>query len=151
MTGVQTCALPIYQEAFEIILVVPPDFPQREKLSELAGPGAHLEYSQQSHDIALCAVGASVARGKYLFFTESHCWPEADVLKLCLQAFREHADWAGMSCSSVRVCHNRLSVAEADMYDADIAYGMNVHPWRDRKSTRLNSSHRSLSRMPSSA
>jgi hypothetical protein len=118
------------KEAFEIILVVPPDFPQREKLSELAGPGAHLEYSQHSHDIALCAVGASVARGKYLFFTESHCWPEADVLKLCLQAFREHADWAGMSCSSVRVCHNRLSVAEADMYDADIAYGMNVHPWR---------------------
>jgi hypothetical protein len=35
-----------------------------------------------------------------------------------------------MSCSSVRVCHNRLSVAEADMYDADIAYGMSVHPWR---------------------
>jgi hypothetical protein len=118
------------KEAFEIILVVPPDFPQCEKLSELAGPTTHLEYSQQSHDIGLCAEGASVARGRYLFFTESHCWPEADVLKRCLQAFGEHTDWAGMSCSSVRVCHNRLSVAEADMYDADIAYGMNVHPWR---------------------
>jgi hypothetical protein len=89
-----------------------------------------LEYSQQSHDIGLCAVGAAVARGKFLFFTESHCWPEANVLELCWQAFGAHADWAAMSCSSVRVCHNRLSVAEADMYDADIAYGMNVHPWR---------------------
>jgi len=55
---------------------------------------------------------------------------EADVLTLCLQAFREHADWAGMSCSSVRVCHNRLSCGEADMYDADIAYGMTFMPWR---------------------
>lgn len=118
------------RSAFEIILVVPPDFPQRHMLNELAGPMTRLEYSQQSHDIGLCAVGAAVARGKFLFFTESHCWPEAGVLELCLQAFSARADWAGMSCSSVRVCHNRLSVAEADMYDADIAYGMNVHPWR---------------------
>jgi hypothetical protein len=118
------------KDAFEIILVVPPGFPQRDQLNELAGPMTRLEYSQQAHDIGLCAEGAAVARGKFLFFTESHCWPEADVLELCLRAFGAHADWAGMSCSSVRVCHNRLSVAEADMYDADIAYGMNVHPWR---------------------
>src|SRR5882724_6605146 len=118
------------KDAFEIILVVPPDFPQRDMLGALAGPMTRLEYSQQSHDIGLCAVGAAVARGKFLFFTESHCWPEANVLELCWQAFGAHADWAAMSCSSVRVCHNRLSVAEADMYDADIAYGMNVHPWR---------------------
>jgi hypothetical protein len=118
------------KDAFEIILVVPPDFPQRDMLSALAGPMTRLEYSQVSHDIGLCAVGATVARGKFLFFTESHCWPEANVLELCWQAFGAHADWAAMSCSSVRVCHNRLSVAEADMYDADIAYGMNVHPWR---------------------
>lgn len=118
------------KDAFEIILVVPPDFPQRDMLNALAGPMTRLEYSQQSHDIGLCAVGAAVARGKFLFFTESHCWPEANVLELCWQAFGAHADWAAMSCSSVRVCHNRLSVAEADMYDADIAYGMNVHPWR---------------------
>jgi hypothetical protein len=118
------------KDAFEIILVVPPEFPQRDMLKDLAGPMTRLEYSQQSHDIGLCAVGAAVARGRFLFFTESHCWPEADVLELCLRAFSAHADWAAMSCSSVPVCHNRLSVAEADMYDTDIAYGMNVHPWR---------------------
>jgi hypothetical protein len=118
------------KSAFEIILVVPPDFPQRDKLEDLAGSLTRLEYSQESHDMGLCAAGASVARGQFLFFTESHCWPEPDVLELCLQAFHAHADWAGMSCQSVRACHNRLSVAEADMYDADTAYGMNVHPWR---------------------
>ncbi len=71
---------------FEIILVVPPDFPDRDKLAEL-GDLARLEYSHHSHDIGLCAAGAAKARGKFLFFTESHCWPEPDVLELCLQAF----------------------------------------------------------------
>jgi hypothetical protein len=115
--------------AFEIILAVPADFPQRDKLSELAG-GARLEYSHHSHDIGLCAAGAAKARGTFLFFTESHCWPEPEVLELCLQAFHANADWAALSCKSVRVCNNRLSEAEADMYDADIEFGMKVHPWR---------------------
>lgn len=116
--------------AFEIVLMVPPNFPERDKLSELAGPALRLEYSDQSHDIDLCAAGAAGARGKFLFFTESHCWPESDVLELCLQAFHAHADWAAFSCRSERVSHNRLSEAEADMYEADIEYGMKIHPWR---------------------
>jgi hypothetical protein len=115
--------------SFEIILVVPPDFPDRDKLAEL-GDLARLEYSHYSHDIGLCAAGAAKARGKFLFFTESHCWPEPDVLELCLQAFHAHPDWTGFSCKSVRVSHNRLSEAEADMYEADTEYGMTVHRWR---------------------
>jgi len=115
--------------SFEIILVVPPDFPDRDKLAEL-GDLARLEYSNHSHDIGLCAAGAAKARGKFLFFTESHCWPEPDILELCLQAFHAHPDWTGFSCKSVRVVHNRLSEAEADMYEADTEYGMTVHPWR---------------------
>jgi hypothetical protein len=115
--------------SFETILVVPPDFPDRDKLAEL-GDLARLEYSHHSHDIGLCAAGAAKARGKFLFFTESHCWPEPDVLELCLQAFHAHPDWTGFSCKSVRVSHNRLSEAEADMYEADTEYGMTVHPWR---------------------
>ena len=114
---------------FEIILMVPPDFPDRDKLAELADL-ARLEYSHHSHDIDLCAAGAAKARGKFLFFTESHCWPEADVLERCLQAFYAHPDWAAFSCASVPVTHNRLSEAEAEMYEADIEYGMKIHPWR---------------------
>jgi hypothetical protein len=116
--------------AFEIILVVPPNFPEPDKLSELRDPIPLLEYSHHSHDIALSADGAASARGKFLFFTESHCWPEPDMLELCLQAFDANAEWAGLSCKSVRVCPNRLSEAEADMYEADTEYGMLVHPWR---------------------
>src|SRR5258705_3678866 len=115
--------------AFEIILVVPPDFPGRDKLSELTDR-LRLVHSHHSHDIALCSVGAATARGRFLFFTESHCWPEPVVLELCLQAFRSNAGWAAFSCKSIPITHNRLSEAEADMYDVDIEYGMKIHPSR---------------------
>lgn len=118
------------KSAFEIILVVPPDFPHREELSALAGSAARIEFADRSHDIGLCAIGAAKAQGKYLFLTESHCWPEPDVLELCSQAVRDHPDWAGFSCKSLPICHNRPSEAEADMYQSDIEFGMLEHPWR---------------------
>jgi hypothetical protein len=116
--------------AYEIILVVPPDFSRRGELGELAGAAVRLEFADCAHDIGLAAIGAARARGKYLFLTESHCWPEPDVLELCRQAFIDHSDWAAFSCKSVRISHNRLSEAEADMYQSDIDFGMKEHPWR---------------------
>lgn len=115
---------------YEIILVVPPDFTAREQLVALARDQARIEDAGFEHDIGLCAFGATKARGKYLFFTESHCHPEPDVIALCIRAIETHPDWAGFSCQSVPVCHNRLSVAEAAMYQADIEFGMTQHPWR---------------------
>ncbi|QOZ72938.1 glycosyltransferase family 2 protein [Bradyrhizobium arachidis] len=115
---------------YEIILVMPPDFTAREELVALAGDAARIEQAGVAHDIGLCAFGAEKARGRYLFFTESHCRPEPDVIELCLRAIDAHPDWAGFSCRSVPICHNRLSVAEAAMYQADIEFGMKQHPWR---------------------
>jgi hypothetical protein len=115
---------------YEIILVVPPDFTARDELNTLAVDKARLEFTNSDHDIGLCAFGAAKARGRYLFFTESHCWPEPDVIELCIRAIDAHPDWAGFSCQSVPICHNRLSVAEAAMYQADIEFGMKQHPWR---------------------
>lgn len=115
---------------YEIILVVPTDFTARAELNALAGDSARLEFTDSNHDVGLCAFGAARARGKYLFFTESHCWPEPDVIELCIRAIDAHPDWAGFSCQSVPICHNRLSVAEAAMYQADIEFGMKQHPWR---------------------
>ena len=115
---------------FEIILVVPLNFSQVEQLAALVGDNAQLEFADSIHDIGLCAIGAARARGTYLFFTESHCRPEPNVLELCLRAFHDHPEWSGFSCKSVPVCHNRLSEAEAAMYQADIDYGMQIHPWR---------------------
>ena len=115
---------------YEIILVVPPDFKTRDELKVLAGDEARLEFTDSEHDIGLCAFGATKARGSYLFFTESHCWPEPNVIELCIRAIEAHPDWAGFSCHSVPICHNRLSVAEAAMYQADIEFGMKQHPWR---------------------
>ncbi|MEY9604977.1 hypothetical protein ABIF74_009669 [Bradyrhizobium japonicum] len=66
---------------YEIILVVPPDFKALNELKALAGGKARLEFTNSDHDIGLCAFGATKARGKYLFFTESHCRPEPDVME----------------------------------------------------------------------
>jgi hypothetical protein len=126
--GWQAQTLP--RDQYELILVVPPDFPEQDKLPALLGPRDRLEYSTERHDIGLSAVGAAHAHGQYLFFTESHCWPEPDVLEKCAHAFTMHPDWSALSCQSIRITHNRLSNAEADMYEADIEYGMTNHPWR---------------------
>jgi hypothetical protein len=58
---------------FEVILVMPPNFPAiaRDKLAVLLGPQDRIQYSHEIHDVGLCAVGAAVARGAFLFFTES--------------------------------------------------------------------------------
>jgi len=107
----------VAKSQYETILVVSPDFPEPDKLAALLGPQDRLEYSDEQHDIGLCAIGAARAHGQYLFFTESHCWPEPDVLEKCLQAFATHPEWVGFSCQSIRITHNRLSTAEADMYE----------------------------------
>ncbi|MBI4883079.1 MAG: glycosyltransferase family 2 protein [Actinobacteria bacterium] len=118
---------------YELLLVMPPDFAGRDRLKVLlaeSDDSCRVVVSDLTHDIGLCAFGAEHARGQFLFFTEAHCWPEPDVLALCMKAFEEHRDWAGISCRSLPVTSNRLAEAEAQMYDADILYGMTVHPWR---------------------
>jgi hypothetical protein len=115
---------------YEIILVMPPDFTAHAELKALVADQARLEFTDSVHDIELSAVGAARARGRYLFFTESHCWPEPDVIELCIRAIDDHPDWFGFSCHSLPICHNRLSEAEAAMYQADIEFGLKQHPWR---------------------
>ncbi|MDH2354109.1 hypothetical protein QCM80_26100 [Bradyrhizobium sp. SSUT112] len=114
---------------YEIILVMPPDAVLRADIEALVGGEARVEYSESSHDIELSALGAAMARGSYLFFTESHCRPEPDVLELCMRAIADHPDWSGFSCRSIPSCHNALSEAEAAMYQSDIEFGMKQHPW----------------------
>ncbi|WP_441239041.1 glycosyltransferase family 2 protein [Bradyrhizobium sp. 930_D9_N1_4] len=114
---------------YEIILIVPPDLLLRADIEALTGTEARLEYSESVHDVELSALGAARARGRYLFFTESHCRPEPDVLALCIRAIEDHPDWSGFSCKSVPICHNVLSRAEAAMYQSDIEFGMKLHPW----------------------
>jgi hypothetical protein len=112
----------------EFILVVPPDFTNSDLLQQLSP--ARLEFSTATHDMGLCTLGATKARGKYLIFTEAHCWPEPDVIARCREAIDTNPDWAGFSCRSLPITHNRLSEAEAVMYEADIEFAMQVHPWR---------------------
>ena len=118
----------VERSLYEIILAVSPDFQRQNLLDEL--PVDRVAFSNYSHDMGLCADGAEKARGEYLIFTEAHCRPEPDALEKCLEAIRENPDWEGFSCQSIPITHNRLSLAEADMYMADIEHAMHFHPWQ---------------------
>lgn len=118
---------------YELVLVLSRSFTERDQLSALlveTDGRYRVVVSDSNHDMGLCVFGAEQARGQFFFFTESHCWPEQDVLALCVQAFEEQPDWAGLSCRSLPVSSNRLGAAEGAMHDAEISYGMTVHPWR---------------------
>jgi hypothetical protein len=52
---------------YEIILIVPSDFPERDKLAALLRPRDRLIYSNERHDVALSAIGAARAHGQFLF------------------------------------------------------------------------------------
>ena len=119
------------RDQYEIVLAIPPSLSK----NEAAGMVAMLsEYDQaidlpHEHDIALCAAAATYAHGDVLFFTESHCLPERDVLQQADRAFAAHPEWSGFSCESVPITHNLLSQVEAALYDRDIKQAMQ-HPWR---------------------
>lgn len=117
--------------AFELILVVPPGFSDDDRREARNALRAHdrIVDSESEHDMGLSAVGARHAQARYLFFTESHCWPDADALDICRRTFDEHPEWAGFSCRSLRVADTAFAQAEADMYEGDIAHGMSEHPW----------------------
>ena len=101
-----------------------------ESIRPLLRPHDQLVLCDAHHDMDLCAHGAALARGTYLFFTESHVWPEHDVLLASKQMFDDHPDWAAFSCRTARVALNPLAQLEADLYEHDIDQAMNAHPWR---------------------
>jgi hypothetical protein len=117
---------------YEVIAVVPPSFSSEAlaRLAALLSPYDRLERTNVVHDISLVAIGARISKGDFLVFTEAHCIPKADVLRKSLAILEAKPDWAAFSGRSIRITHNRLSEAEADMYEDDIEFGMHQHKWR---------------------
>ena len=117
---------------YEIIAVLPASDPDRlrEPIEALLRPHDRLILSNAIHDVAQCVEGAAAARGDYLFFTESHAWPEHDVLLELLAEFERNPNWTAISGRTISVAPTRLSRAESDHYDRDIHNAMTGHPWR---------------------
>jgi hypothetical protein len=117
---------------YEVICVVPQNYPVRERKALLGTLRDHdrLIESQAAHDMAHCVEGAAAAKGENFFFTESHVWPEPTVLIESIAVLHQQPSWAGFSCKTERITTNLLSEVEADMYESEIQFGMNVHPWR---------------------
>jgi hypothetical protein len=119
------------EQDYELLVVIPPDCSktEEEEIAALLRSHDRVIRGDEEHDIALCAVGADAAQGRILFFTESHCWPEADALGICLRTFEQRPDWAGFSCLSKRVTPNALARVEADMYEGDMDNSRATSPW----------------------
>jgi Glycosyl transferase family 2 len=117
---------------YEIIAVLPVSDPDRlrEPIAALLRPHDRLILSNAVHDVAQCVEGAAAARGDYLLFTESHAWPERDVLLEILAEFERNPNWTAISGGTISVAPTRLSRAEADHYNRDIHNAMTGHPWR---------------------
>lgn len=117
---------------YEIIAVLPASDPDRlrEPIAALLRPHDRLILSNAMHDVARYVEGAAAARGDFLFFTESHAWPEHDVLLEILAEFERNPNWTAISGRTISVAPTRLSRAEADHYDRDIHNAMTGHPWR---------------------
>ena len=162
MTGVQTCALPICDPFLGV--------------SVTRGRGAaavEVDDGADVGDVAACSVegvvdGEDVACGKAVLPLDDHAYGDG-----CLKSGSGEAASDGPHAGRVQVAvdiNPRFSNGEA--VEGDLLFGIaawNVSGCRtgsvgsgdsgdgqrvengDRKSTRLNSSHRSLSRMPSSA
>src|SRR3954464_11206375 len=77
-----TCEQTFPKPAYELVMVAPDDLPatELETVRSFLRTQDRILTRHERHDIPLCAAGAEEARGKWLFFTESHVWPEADVL-----------------------------------------------------------------------
>lgn len=116
---------------YEVLCVMPRHYPSadRNAIESVLRDHDLLIESDNSHDMALCVEGAAVARGENLFFTESHVWPEPNVLELCAATLKQRPEWAGFSCKTTRLTSNLLAEVEADMYEADIRAAMHFHPW----------------------
>ena len=121
------------REQFELLIASPPNCPpaELEELRVLLARHDRLLHLAHHHDMDLCAEAGEVARGEWLFFTESHCLPEPQTLARADEAARRNPGWAGFSCRSVPITKNRLSKIEAELYGRDIEYGMTEHPWRN--------------------
>ena len=117
---------------YEIVAVLPVADPDRlrEPIKALLRPHDRLILSNATHDVAQSVEGAAASTGDYLVFTESHAWPEHDVLFDMLAEFERHPDWAAFSCRTISVAPTRLSRAESDHYDRDILLALTGHPWR---------------------
>jgi hypothetical protein len=117
---------------FELVVVAPPGHAPSElaELRQLLTPSDQLVQGVSTHDMGLSVEAAALARGELLFFTEAHCFPEADTLAEADRAADAHPEWAGFSCRSVALTTNALARVEARFYEGDIAYGMHEHPWR---------------------
>jgi hypothetical protein len=121
------------RERYEVIVVAPRHAPQRQlaDIRALLGENDRLIMTTSSHDVAQVAEAAARARGEFLFFSESHVWPEPDVLERCIERMNDRTDWSALICGLQRVTVNRLGEVEADMYERDFGSGATELRWRN--------------------
>lgn len=121
------------RDRYKVIVAAPRHAPARRlaAVRRLLGEHDRLVITSAGHDVRQVTEAAALARGELLFFSESHVWPEPDVLERCIERMNERPDWSALICGLKRVTVNRLGDAEADMYERDFGSGSRELHWRN--------------------
>jgi hypothetical protein len=121
------------RSSYEVIVAASHQTPEHElaAVRALLGERDRLVLTASRHDIGQVAQAATLAQGELLFFSESHVWPDPDVLERCVERMDEHPEWSALNCALKRVTHNRLGEVEANMYERDFAAGCTQARWRN--------------------
>lgn len=88
----------------------------RNRLIKKLRPHDQLVFIDGLNEIHLSHHGATLAKGKYLLFTESHCIAEAYAVRQAIEFFKQETH-AGFYPRTVNICKNLIAELEAKHYE----------------------------------
>ena len=129
--GAWTKELRYKAAAYELIIAAPPNVNPAlaASIRELMRPWDKFCVLSAAHDMFLVAEAAKIAKGDWLLFTESHCIPSPNALTHLIAVAEAHPEWDGFSAVTEPITHNRLSKAEAELYNSDINAKLSDASW----------------------
>lgn len=118
------------RDHFEVVVVTDGSDPALDKrVKELLGSGDRMIHHATTNLFLLYNVGALAARGRLLFFTESHCIAQPECLEEVVR-FLVTDDYDGACCTSVYICPNVLARMGERFFEAGFRTFLRQGDWR---------------------
>ncbi|KTD45234.1 putative 4,5-dihydroxyphthalate dehydrogenase [Legionella quinlivanii] len=99
-----------------------------EQITAKTGALPNVVCIDAANEIELCHYGATLARGDFLLFTESHCIAEPDAVQQALHFFKVET-YDGFYPRTEAICRNTLSQFELKLYNLGVSEFENPDCW----------------------